>query len=84
MNEIMERLAKVLSERDGHKRDSSFYQGAVQALLREMRNPTADMLEAVESLPTVSEAHIRPLARTATTEEIWQAMIDAALGEYWT
>lgn len=67
MNEMVERLAKIMAERyDGMVKPSDLHRAMVRELIAAMREPTEGMLEAASG----------SIARYS-----WPAMIDVALGD---
>lgn len=67
MNEMVERLGKIMAERyDGMVKPSDLHRNMVRELISAMREPTEAMLEAGGG----------SIARVS-----WPAMIDVALGD---
>lgn len=67
---MLERIAEVMADNAGDGRD---YSGVAAQVLEEMREPTAEMLDAA------SKADGAYAEDTAPAGVHWRAMIDAAL-----
>ncbi len=90
--EMIERVARALYEDQCVKHPDSIgaktkfyndgiYHGAARIALAAMREPTEAMLEAEAAQDTGSKAKISGYLDYFSADEVWKAMIDAALGD---